>query len=512
MDFTDTHSYETAPGSRILDWIGLDRETAPSLWVVGMGAVLLALILWFTHGNIYACIAMIAGVSIVFVTVYRVDCGFMMFLGMVLLFDQYHIPGFHPLTLKVHYFDNLKQIPYLPHFSAAVFNPIEIQLFLLLMGLSFARLTGRFRKMVHVPAWGAAIIFFAWFFLSFVHGMASGGAFLPALWGMRALFYLGILYFLVPQIIRTPRQIKSVLWVCITMITVKALQGIGRFVFQGFSFRGKMTLTNHEDPVFAVTLIVLLICLYLYRARGKQRTVLTLLLPVLLLCLVVGQRRAAYASFFVTLGAMPLVLEPSYRWKFIRAAFPLFLLAIAYFAVFWNSGNKLGEPVQMVKTGLFPMNKKEAGSRYYSNLYRKNEDYDLAYTARRHPVIGIGFGKKYLQPANLAKISFPLRNYISHNQIFWMIVETGGVGFFLFLFYFFSVAGYGANLSKDIQDPYLKALCIMIVLAIINQLVVSFFDLQLTYYRNMIYLGSLFGLLPAIRDARLNKQTETEMD
>lgn len=38
----------------------------------------------------------------------------------------------------------------------------------------------------------------------------------------------------------------------------------------------------------------------------------------------------------------------------------------------------------------------------------------------------------------------------------------------------------------------------MVVVAVINQMVVSYFDLQLTYYRNMIYLGTLMGLMPTL--------------
>jgi len=502
-------AYITRPRQldQILNWIGLDRETAPSMWVVTIGSVIFASIIYLTRGNVYAGIAVIFGLCIVIVSILRVEYGFMIFLGMALFFDQYQIPGYNPLTLAVQYFDNIKQITYLPHINVAVFNPVEVQLLLLVMGLIFAKITHRFQKMVHVPVWGAAILFLGWFFLSFVHGMADGGSFLPALWGMRALFYLGVLYFLVPQIIRTPEDVKKVMWIAIVMITFKALQGIGRFVLQRFSFAGEMTLTNHEDPVFAVTLIILVICLYLYKARGFQRIALTLLTPVLLLCLFVGQRRAAYAAFFVSLGMLYLILEPVYRKKFTRFAFPVLIFTLMYFAVFWNSYNKLGEPVQLIKSGLFPMDKEEAGSRYDSNLYRKNEDYNLAYTVKKNPVIGIGFGKKYLQPLSLAKISFPLRDYISHNQIFWLVVEMGGVGFFLFLLFFFSIAGYGANLSKYIQNPYMKAVCVMAVIAVMNQLVASFFDLQLTYYRNMIYLGTLLGLMPAIRDNQEKDKT-----
>jgi Kef-type K+ transport system membrane component KefB len=88
----------------------------------------------------------------------------------------------------------------------------------------------------------------------------------------------------------------------------------------------------------------------------------------------------------------------------------------------------------------------------------------------------------------------------------------GGIGFFLFLLFFFSIAGYGANVSKYIQNPYLKAVCVMIVIAVINQLVTSFYDLQLTYYRNMIYLGSLLGLLPAIKDIQQKEKSQSNHD
>ena len=41
-------------------------------------------------------------------------------------------------------------------------------------------------------------------------------------------------------------------------------------------------------------------------------------------------------------------------------------------------------------------------------------------------------------------------------------------------------------------------MCSVIVLVGITQIVVSYFDLQLTYYRNMVYFGTLLGLLPTL--------------
>jgi hypothetical protein len=55
-----------------------------------------------------------------------------------------------------------------------------------------------------------------------------------------------------------------------------------------------------------------------------------------------------------------------------------------------------------------------------------------------------------------------------------------------------------ASLSTKLRDPYLKAVCAMAVSAVAAQIVVSYFDMQLTFYRNMVYLGTLMGLLSSV--------------
>jgi O-antigen ligase len=120
-------------------------------------------------------------------------------------------------------------------------------------------------------------------------------------------------------------------------------------------------------------------------------------------------------------------------------------------------------------------------------------------TVRRAPILGIGFGNKYDLPIDLVHIPFPLRDYIPHNQILWLLVKMGGVGFFLFWLFFNSVMFHGASVFSKLQDPYLKAVCAVLIVAVVNQMVVSYYDLQLTYYRNMIYLGTLTGLLTVVQ-------------
>jgi len=58
--------------------------------------------------------------------------------------------------------------------------------------------------------------------------------------------------------------------------------------------------------------------------------------------------------------------------------------------------------------------------------------------------------------------------------------------------------------SKD----YHRAILVLIGAGMINHIVYSFFDIMLTYYRNNVYLGVLFGLAGTIMAIRKQDQEE----
>lgn len=504
MSVSDTNTgsgrYRKPLTDRLLEKVNLDRETAPALLIAIACIPVIGLALIVTGGEILPAFAPIALLAIVILTFYRIDYSLFTLIGFVLFFDQFRIPGFYPYTLRFDYFQNLKGISYLPSFDAGVVNPIEIHfLFILFIWFLVMSIKKQF-SFNRVTVWGSFLLLFGWLGFAFVSGMRSGGDFLTALWEVRALFYLALFYITIPQVIQTHKQLKILMWVIIAGISIKAFQGIARFAALGFGFNGLPTLTNHEDPVFMVTLFILLLGMWFYKVKNTQRTVLNLLLVPLLIGFVVAQRRAAMASFIVSLVAFFVLLPGKKQWSFFKLAIPILIVSVIYGAAFWNSQSPLAMPVQMVKSGIYTSDENLSKEDYYSNLYRENENYNLAYTLREHPVFGTGFGKKYEKPLELANIDFSLRDYIPHNQILWIIVKTGSIGFFLFWFFFNCFAFQGAYIYKTLTNPYLKVICMMIVVAIINQMVVSYYDLQLTYYRNMIYLGTLMGLLPVLQE------------
>jgi O-antigen ligase len=235
-----------------------------------------------------------------------------------------------------------------------------------------------------------------------------------------------------------------------------------------------------------------------YGVKNKQRLGLSILTLPLLLGFYTSERRAAYAGAIISIIVFIVLLPTGRRRTFLKYAVPCFIGILLYFSAFWNNQGTAGRPVQLIKSGFATSKNETTKKDYLSNLYRKDENYDLAQTIKKNPVIGIGFGNAFDEPLYLPRVAFPLQNYISHNEILWLIVKMGGVGFFAFWLFFNCYAARGTRLIRHLRDPYLKAIMIFTIIAVINQMVASFYDLQLTYYRNMIYLGCMMGLLKTI--------------
>jgi hypothetical protein len=479
---------------------GPRKEGFQKILLLVLLPVVVAGILVATYGDLSASFGFILLLLVIGGSLYRIEWGFYVFIGAVLALDQFPIPGIETITSKIPYFQNLKEISGLQTVSFAVVSPLELHFFFIFLLWIVLLAVKKDIVVNHVPVWWSALLFFCAIMIPLIYGMWVGGDFLVALWEIRALIYFLVLYFFVPQIIQTRRQVEILMWVVIAAISFKALQGCQRFIEFGFSFAGLPTLTNHEDPVFIGTLFIFLFGLSLFGVLTKQRRILKWLVLPLILGFVVGQRRAAYGAFIASTIAFLVLVPKKKLLKYVKFIVPAVFVFLIYLAVFWNSEGRLGSPIKLLKTSL-ASEQEEAADRYYSNLYREYERYDLARTVQRSPLKGIGFGNMYDQPIWLESMPmfFTLRDYIPHNEFLWLLVKMGTLGFFTFCLFFTSYVFYGSSLFATLQDPYLKAVCGVALTVGISQIFVSYFDLQLTYYRNMIYFGTMMGLLPTLQ-------------
>ncbi len=490
-----------------------EPESRSFMWLVVAMSVITASLLLVTGGSFMAAAVVLGATAVVALTFYRLDWGFYLFIGMVLLCDQFPPRGYDTTIIGEQYFQNLKGLPLFASVDFAVLSPLELHLLLVVGVWVLLIAMGKRVLLQKVTGWLPALVFFFCLAISAAFGMARGGDFLPALWELRALIYLGLMYFLVPQIIQTRSQLITLMWVCIGAISFKALLGIVRIVRLGFAFGERTELTNHEDPLFFISLIVMLLGLTLYGGGERQKKFIRWMLVPMLFVFFLAQRRAAYIALVVAVIGFLFTVSKAERAAILRILLPAIGVFAVYMAIFWNTEGTIGLPAQLVKSSIWN-DKQTAGERYYSNMYREYENYDLAQTLKRSPLIGIGFGNKYDQPISLVGIPFSLRDYIPHNEIYWLIVKMGAIGFLFFWLFFDLYIFQAAHTFLGLRDPYLKTICAVSIIAIMGQIVVSFVDLQLTFYRNMIFLGAMMGLMPTLgmidtteRAARISAET-----
>jgi hypothetical protein len=466
-----------------------------------VSAIGLSFILIATNGSIYAACAFIAVVTILWITVVRIDWGLYIFIFFVYFFDQFEVPGMPSFTYEFGYFTNLSTISYLPRFESGSVTPMELHLLFILFLWLVARVLRGDSDKVEIPVKVPAMLFILALVGSSMQGWMKGGNIVISLWETRALAYLLVMFFLVPRIIQSKKQLHNLFWFCIVGISIKALQGAIRFASLGFSFvRWPIiyeTLTSHEDAVFFVALFMFLIALTLFGGSKTQQRALLGLLGLLLVGFIAAQRRATYASFAFTFLAFMVLLKKEDLRVMIR---PLIILAVPfllYLGAYWNSGYSTMSTVALqVKATLTGEGGVRGSQDKSSTFYREVENYNLAYTFQRAPIVGIGFGMPFQTPFNLWLSKNKLATYIPHNQILWVFLKMGIIGGFCFWFFFNSYLHHGAQVFSKLSDPYLKAVCAVCIVSVFNQLVVSYVDMQLTFYRNMIHLGTLMGLIP----------------
>ncbi len=481
---------------------------ARPLVVLGLvvGAALVAFLNLLFDGNVVATIGLVAVFSFAVISVFRPSVSLYVLVFLALAIEQ--LPQEYSWTWRIPYHRNLNNI--FPGLSGLAINPVEIHLLCIISGLALRFLLIR-EKHIRVIAWKPLLLYLGAILFFVAYGVFRGGQFLPALWETRAIIYLVLLMAIVPQVIRTEDQVRHMIWAIIFGLGFRAVEVTRHFAGAGFSLVGSFGgWGNHEDAGLLATLVVFAVAMLLYRRDKKQMVALAVLLPMMIISIIASDRRTAYpvmAGGFILFVVMqpPEVLKRilSYTWKFG-------IIFVIYLAVFWNTNSTsfFMLPVKNIREGLAGDDRASAAESYTSNLYRKVENWDLYSMITERPLLGTGYGVPidYKMPIPLL---WDLGFYIPHNQILAVIAKTGVIGFAIFMFFYLSVmAEVGHSFGKFVKDKYMQAVLILIGAAVVNHLVFSFFDIVLTYYRNNIYLGALFGLASTIIHLQIKKAEE----
>lgn len=458
-------------------------------------SILIAILNVILYGSTGATIGLVGGITFLGLTILRPHLGLVVFVFLGLAIEQF--PKDYAWTKEFEYFNNLGNV-FLPLRGIPI-NPLEIVLTLIIAGVLLRIIVLRVGFVSGVaskalPIYLVALIFFVGY------GLSRGGDFLPALWEVRGIFYMGALMVLIPQLIHTEAEVKHVVWAVIAGVGFRAIEISYHYVAAGFSFVGSPEgWGSHEDAGWWSVMITFCIAMFALKARGAQRLVLSLLMLPTVLAILGSDRRTAYPVLAATLIFFVMVQSGEVQKKILRVAWKLALVFVIYLGVFWNSpaDNILLMPVRNIREGLSDEQAKK-GDSYTSNLYRWVENYDLARMTMEQPVLGAGFGAKinYYLPI---PILWDLGFYIAHNAVLCQVAKTGFVGLTIFLFFYFTVLGDIAfGIAKIKDNQYLKAVLVLAGAAVTNHLLYGFFDITLTWYRSNIFVGTLIGVAGAI--------------
>lgn len=415
--------------------------------------------------------------------------GFYVVAGSALLVEQGPlVVNGVPVNLYVFYWP--------PSLEGLIERPIGFLLILIFLVYICHRLSKR-----EIPLRGGKLLLPFLFFLLCVaagvlHGLATGGNLKITVLEVRPFWYLFVSYLLAYNLISQKTHIRTFLWFAIVAAGLKALQGVFIFlvVLHG-QLAGHREILAHEESFFFVALLLVVILFCLHHRYRPQLYAALFVLPFVLVALVANQRRADYIAFLIGLAvAWTLIfwVKPQARKRLTILMLTCVALGAGYIAAFSHSTGGFSEPARAI-VSIFQPDPTDASS----NAYRVIENYDLKYTVRQNPVLGLGFGKPFLQPVLLPNILIedPYYLYVPHNTIYWVWMRLGPIGFFALLYLFGATIVRGCQTAYRLQDRYLQLIAIYIIAVTIMEVIVAYADYQLFFYRNVIYLGLLIGIL-----------------
>lgn len=348
-----------------------------------------------------------------------------------------------------------------------------------------------------------------------IYGLTTGGDLKIIVVEVRPFWYLFVSYLLAYNLVTRKEHIRLFFWLVIFSAGVKSLLGIYIYVviLHG-DLTGHREIMAHEESFFFVALILLVVLFSIHYSYRPQLFAALLVLPFLLVALVANQRRADYIALLVGLMVVwVLVFVVKRRARKALLIFGVLFLVLggAYVAAFWQTGGSLGEPARAIVSVFYP-----DPTDVSSNVYRLIEDTNLKYTVKLNPM-GLGFGKPFLQFIPLPNILIldPYYLYVPHNTIYWVWMRLGPIGYFALWYIFGAIIIRGCIIARKLRNRYLQLVAIYIVAVTFMEVIVAYADYQLYFYRNVIYLGLLAGILmklPSLDDMEEQHVHESSHD
>ena len=336
-----------------------------------------------------------------------------------------------------------------------------------------------------------------------IHGLASGGNFKIIVIEVRPFWYMFVSYLLAYNLVTRIGHIRTFFWMVILDAGFKGIQGSYIYIVKLHThLQGYREIMAHEESFFFVALLLLIIIFCMHYKYRPQLYAALIVTPFVVIAMLANQRRTDYIALvigIVVAWALIFIIKPRARKALAIGMAVGMVVSVGYILAFSQAQGILAAPARSVISIINPS--LSDASDISSNQYRVNENYDLKYTVSQNP-LGMGFGKKFLEPKPLADLAFgdPANGgnpyqYIPHNTIYWVWMRLGPIGYAALWFLIGAVIIRGCLIARQLRDKYLQVVAIYIIAVTVMEVFVAYADYQLFFYRNVIFMGLLFGVL-----------------
>ena len=473
---------------------GVRQESRRQNWSFAVGylvilffALVLVALAWRSNGNGFS-IAIAALIFTVGAWIIHPIVGLNLTVFLTLVGDSMSAPWF-PFAKNLSSKESLLFIS-----RQLTITPLEITLVIGLCSVVIRAIALRETRVVFGPLTGPLVAFSAFVLFGLLHGIGAGGSARVAVYEVRGLVYLPIVYFLVSNVCRTALQFRRVLWFAMFGILGQSLFSLQYYSTLSRTAKdGLESLGEHGASIVANVLILFFIANCLFKGSSiSRRLALGMMLVPTMWVYFIARRRAAIVSLAIGLIVLFAVLFWRQRHTFWKVVPVFTIVALGYVGAFWNSTSGEAFPAQAVKTVISPssVNVRDKSS----DLYRQIENYDLNYTIRQSPVTGLGFGQRFYRPVGLPDISFfEFYEYLPHNSILWIWIKMGIFGFISMLFLFSRALTLGAQKIRRMVSGQDVALVIVSTVFVAMYIVYAFVDIAWDP-RNIVVVGFAFAV------------------
>lgn len=377
-------------------------------------------------------------------------------------------------------------------------SPLELVLVFAVMATLLRNVSTTGRLIRHGPMLRPLLVFSALVGFGFANGMAKGGDLRVAIFEMRPLLYIAMVYILATNVLEHSYQYRYLMWTSMLAVFVQSLFSLHYLTGLSQPVRDNLeSLTEHGSSIGMNVFIILLFAALAYRGvSGMTRLILLAgAIPVGWVYLL-SQRRAAVIGLGTAIILFFVLLFWRQRRTFWKVAPIVTIAAIGYTGAFWNSTSDAAFPAQAIKTVIAPdqLSAKDQSS----DLYRQIENYDLSITIRSSPITGLGFGQKFLRPVPLADISnFEFYEYMPHNSMLWIWIKIGFAGFVTVFYMFGRSIMLGVAKLRRMTHPPDVLVTTGAVLFLVSFAIYTYVDIAWDA-RNTVFLGFAIAVCTSV--------------